>query len=368
MTTADRDVHAELEMTVHERDLDALAAPLARWLSSTTGHPVEEISDLHAPQGAGMSSVTLLFTADSRPLVARMPPEATSFPVFPSYDVPQQLEVMRLVAEHSDVPVPSIVGVDTSGDVLGEPFGVMEAVEGRTPSDNPPYVFGGWLMDASVEDRRALQDATVGVLARLHAIPDAARVFTTLAPEAEPLRAHVDALRAYYEWTRSTDGLHIPVIEQAFDWLESHWPADPGPGVLSWGDARPGNIIYDGFTPAAVLDWEMAAIAPRELDLAWVVFLHRFFQDLATVFELPGIPDFCRRGDVVATYEELTGHTVRYFDWHLMYAGLRHAVVMSQVKRRMIHFGEEQRPEDPDDYVMHSAALCQMLEGTYSWD
>jgi len=137
--------------------------------------------------------------------------------------------------------------------------------------------------------------------------------------------------------------------------------------VLNWGDSRPGNIIYDGFTPAAVIDWEMAAIAPREVDLAWVVFLHRFFQDIATVFEMPGIPDFCRRDDVVATYESLTGHPVRDFDWYLMYAALRHAVVMSQVKRRMIHFGEEQQPEDPNDYVMHSAALKQMLEGTYAW-
>ncbi len=178
---------------------------------------------------------------------------------------------------------------------------------------------------------------------------------------------HVDALRTYYEWTRSTDGLRIPIIEQAFEWLEANWPADPGPGVLSWGDARPGNIIFDEFTPAAVIDWEMAAIAPREVDLAWVVFLHVFFQDIANVFEMPGIPDFCRRDDVVATYEELSGHTVRDFDWYLVYAALRHAVVMSQVKRRMIHFGEEQQPDDPDGYVMHAALLKRLLEGTYAW-
>ncbi len=368
MTASDHDVHAETKMTVHERDFATLAAPIADWLSASSpdGAPVE-ISDLHAPQGGGMSSVTLLFDASSRALVARMPPEDTSFPVFPSYDIVQQFEVMKLVAEHSDVPVPPIVGVEETGDVIGAPFGVMQAVEGRTPSDNPPYVFGGWLMDATPEERRQLQDRTVGVLAGIHGIADASTVFATLAPEGEPLRAHVDALRTYYEWTRSTDGLHIPVIEQAFDWLEANWPADPGPGVLSWGDSRPGNIIFDGFTPAAVIDWEMAAIAPRELDLAWVVFLHRFFQDIATVFEMPGIPDFCRRDDVVETYESLTGHTVRDFDWYLTYAALRHGVVMSQVKRRMIHFGEEQQPEDPNDYVMHAAALKQLLEGTYAW-
>src|SRR6185312_3697798 len=124
---------------------------------------------------------------------------------------------------------------------------------------------------------------------------------------------------------------------------------------------------YDQFTPVAVLDWEMAAIAPREVDLAWVVFLHCFFQDIANVFEMPGIPDFCRREDVVATYESLSGHTVRDFDFYVVYAALRHAVVMSQVKRRMIHFGEEQQPDDANDFVMHAALLKRLLEGAYAW-
>lgn len=366
---AEHDVHAETKMTTHQRDVAALAGPIASWLEATL--PAEgpiTITGIHTPEGAGMSSVTLLFEANGRPLVARLPPDDSSFPVFPSYDIVQQFEVMALVAEHSGVPVPPIAAVERTGDVLGTPFGVMEAVTGRTPTDNPPYVFGGWLYDATPAERRQLQDETVAVLAGLHAIPDTPAVFSTLATEGEPLRAHFDAVRAYYEWTNSDDGLSIPVIEQAFDWLEANWPADPGPGVLSWGDSRPGNIIYDQFTTVAVLDWEMAAIAPREVDLAWVVFLHRFFQDIATVFEMPGIPDFCRRDDVVAMYESLSGHTVRDFDWYIIYAALRHAVVMARVKRRMIHFGEEQVPDDPDDYVMHSSALKQLLDGTYQWD
>ena len=47
------------------------------------------------------------------------------------------------------------------------------------------------------------------------------------------------------------------------------------------GDARIGNVLYEGFTPVAVLDWEMAALGPRGLDLGWLVFLHAFFQMIA---------------------------------------------------------------------------------------
>jgi len=374
----DRDVLQKTDLRTNSLDPLALTERIADWLVDIIGPddtdgPVT-ISDLQTPEAGGMSSVTLLFTASwpssgvdySERLVARLPPDESSYPVFPHYDLGLQMAVMRAVAGHSQVPVPAVVAVDPTGDRVGVPCGLMRAVEGRAPTDNPPYVFGGWLYDASPEDRRALQDATVAVIAGVHGVPP--ETFPQLAVSGDPLRAHVDEQRAYYEWTRASDGVRIPVLERAFDWLEARWPQDPGPSAFSWGDSRPGNILFDGVTPAAVLDWEMAGIAPREVDLGWVVFIHRFFQDIAEVFELPGLPDFCRPADVVATYEELTGHTVRDLDWYVVYAALRHGIVMSQIKRRMAHFGEEQLPEDPDDYVMHRAALERLMDGTYAWD
>jgi aminoglycoside phosphotransferase (APT) family kinase protein len=123
--------------------------------------------------------------------------------------------------------------------------------------------------------------------------------------------------------------------------------------------------MYRHFAPVAVLDWEMAALGPRELDLAWMVFLHRFFEDLAIRYGLPGMPSFLRRDDVAASYEALTGHAPRHLDWHFVYAALRHGVIMARVQRRSIHFGEATMPEDPDDLVMHRASLEAMLAGSY---
>ena len=50
-------------------------------------------------------------------------------------------------------------------------------------------------------------------------------------------------------------------------------------------------------------------------------------------------------------------------DCHLTYAAVRHANVMARVKRRMIHFGEDPAPADPDDYVLHRETLERMLGG-----
>ena len=83
---------------------------------------------------------------------------------------------------------------------------------------------------------------------------------------------------------------------------------------------------------------------------------------------MPGLPDFLRRADVVGTYEALTGCTVRDLDFYLVYAALRHAIIMARIKRRMIHFGEDTLPDDPDDFILHRAALESLLAGTYSWE
>jgi len=373
MSDAPPDVSKEMTTTV--TDLVDLRSRLTAWLSAKTGSSAE-IGELTRPAASGMSSITILFDATwtengervHADLVARMPPAADAFPVFPSYDLRRQYDVIAAVAEASDTPLPKLYWIEESADALGGPFIVMGRVEGEIPTDNPPYVFGGWLLDASEDEQNKLMETSLQTLAQIHAITDVRNRFPSLAADTgpDPLRSLVDGQREYYEWTRREDGLRIPVIDDTFAWLEAHWPADQGATVLSWGDSRPGNMIYRDFTPVAVLDWEMAGLGPREVDVAWMIFLHRFFQDLAEVFELPGIP-FFRRADVTRIYEAASGHTIRDLDWYIVYAGLRYAIVMSQVKRRMIHFGEDTEPETLDEYVMFHAMLRGVIEGTYDW-
>lgn len=135
--------------------------------------------------------------------------------------------------------------------------------------------------------------------------------------------------------------------------------------MVCWGDAWSGNIVFDGFRPVAVLDGEMAAPGPRELDLAWMVYLHRIFQNLTESGGQTGLPGLLRRRVVERRYAEPTGHRPRAMDFHTLYAALRHAVVMLRSAYRRVHFGECAPPHDPDDLIMHRAALEAMLEDRY---
>lgn len=350
------------------RDPEDIARRLTAWLG--TRLPGAEVTGVRVPASNGMSSETVLFDLQPPPraCVLRLAADPAAYTVFPEYDMPRQYRTMRLVAEHTDVPVPRVLWLEEDPEPLGAPFFVMERVEGRVPPDVMPYTYAGsWLHAASDAERERLEAATVGLLARLHdQVPPAAAEFLALPGEGDALRRHVAAQRAYYAWV--VDGLpRSPLIEAAFDRLGELWPSDPGTPVLTWGDARIGNVLYDGFEPAAVLDWEMAALAPREVDLGWTICLHRFFQDLTAASGQHGLPDLLRRDRVEARYTRLTGHTPRDMDFYLLYAALRQAIVMLRVAYRQVYFSEMAVPADPDTLILHHGSLRAMVQGSYRW-
>jgi aminoglycoside phosphotransferase (APT) family kinase protein len=109
----------------------------------------------------------------------------------------------------------------------------------------------------------------------------------------------------------------------------------------------------------------MATVGPRELDIGWMIFLHRFFEDIASEIGMAGLPDFLDRHEVAAQYAEATGHEPRDLDWFVTYAAVRHGSIMVRVLNRSIFFGEQEMPEDPQDLVMHRRTIDALVEGRY---
>ncbi|WP_248959411.1 phosphotransferase family protein [Sphaerisporangium perillae] len=373
-TPGDRSTEPE-EMRTSTRDLGELRERLQNWLTGRLeGATGVTVSELSRPSANGLSSETLFFTAswtedqaDQRlECVARMAPAAEAVPVFPEYDLAKQFEVMRVARLRAGIPVPLALWFEPDPLPLGSAFLVMERETGDVPPDLIPYTFEGWLADAKPADLAGLQHRTVEILARLHDAPLRPEEIAFLRsehPGGSALRRHVEEQRAYYQWAHGAR--RIPVLEEAFAWLEDHWPDETGDDVISWGDARIGNVMYRDFTPVAVLDWEMAAVGPREIDIAWMIFLHRFFQDVAEIMGLPGLPGFMTREKVCAQYRSLSGYQPRDMEFYEMYAALRHGIIMARVWQRRIHFGEQAMPDDPNDLVMHRAAIESMLDGGY---
>jgi aminoglycoside phosphotransferase (APT) family kinase protein len=357
------------------RDRTELRARLEAWLESQ--YAGARITDFSAPTANGMSSETLLFTAiwadegieGRHRCVARLPPAADAVPIFPVYDLEKQSRVMRIARERTELPVPRVLWYEADAAHLGAPFIVMERMDGEAPPDVPPYVFDSWLLRAGPELQAQLQSRAIGVIADLHRVAlteDDIAYLRASQGEGSALRRHVEAQREFYAWVCS-DGIRLPVIERGFEWLEAHWPDNEHDEVLSWGDARIGNMLFTDFRPSAILDWEMAATGPREMDLGWMIYLHHFFQDFTPLVGLPGIPGMMGLDSAAATYASASGHRPRNLEIYAFYAALRHGILMSRTARRGILFGETTMPADPDDLVMHRASLEAMMAGTY-WD
>ena len=356
------------------RDVSTLPDVMSRWLSTVLpGGVTPRVTVASGVDSNGMSSETIILTgrwdSDGQPQeqkwVARVAPTAQDVPVFSSYRLDHQFEVMRLVAEKTAVPVPRVRWLETTGTVLGTPFFLMDYVSGVVPPDVMPYTFGGnWFFDAPARAQRELQDGTVEVLAQLHSIPNAEKTFGFLSDGSEPnaLRRNLDWLKAWYEFAVADIG-RSALLERALGWLEANWPADVSAGepVLIWGDSRVGNVLYADFRPVAVLDWEMATLGPREMDVAWMIFAHMVFQELAGLAGLPGLPAFMRESDVRSSYSERTGVELGDLHWFYVYSGVIWACVFMRTGARRVHFGEIERPDDVESLFYHGALIKRLI-------
>jgi len=361
-------------LEVSSRDLSSLPTVLSRWLSTVLpSGATPEITVESGVDANGMSSETIILTGqwseDGEPRtqkwVARVAPTPGDVPVFSEYRMDHQFDVIRLVQEKTNVPVPRVRWLEPTGEVLGSPFFLMDYIDGRVPPDVMPYTFGGnWFADSPAQQRRELQDNTVAVLAELHSIPDPTTTFGFLDNGSDPnaLRRNLNWLQDWYRFAVPDIG-RSPLVERALDWLEANWPADVAATdpVLVWGDARVGNVLYDGYRPAAVLDWEMATLGPREMDIAWMIFAHNVFQELAGLAGLPGLPDFMREEDVKATYTARTGVELGDLHWFYVYSGVIWACVFMRTSARRVRFEEMEKPDNVESLFYHGSLLKRLI-------
>jgi aminoglycoside phosphotransferase (APT) family kinase protein len=353
------------------RDYDAMRSQLEVWLQPRL--PGATVSNLVIPSSNGVSSETVLFDIDAanahRPhqVVARIAPDPRTDPLFPRYDMERQFRTMAIVAQNTAIPVPKLLWLEVDPTPVGAPFFVMERVEGLIPPDVMPYTFGdNWFYDAARSNQEIVEERSIEVLAQLHelSVDGPAGFLADDDQRGTYLRRHVREQQDYYSWVVS-DGMRSPLLERGFEWLDEHWPRAENEPVFNWGDARIGNMIFREFEPVAVLDWEMASLGPRELDLSWMIYMHRFFQDLALDFGLQGMTDAFARDVVAARYEGITGYKPRDLDFYIVYAALRHAIMTFRIAKRQARFDGSEMPEDLDQAILYRDHLRDMLDGTY---
>lgn len=321
---------------------EVVAARLATACERHLGAGDARVADVTVPRSSGMSNETVLFDATwtgpggtrTERLVARVSPTGPA--VFPRYDLGCEFAVMSALARHSSVPVPGMYFHEPDPDLLGAPFLVMARADGRVPADDPPHTTEGWVHDLGPDQRATLHDNGLRVLADLHAVDlDGIGLgFLHTRPDAG-VAGQLRLWRETFAWAAGDD--RNPTVEAALDWADANQPTDLGPDVLNWGDARIGNLIYDdALAVAAVLDWEMVCVGPRELDLGWWSMMQRYYAEGIGVPPLAGFPD---RAGLLARYRELTGYQPVDLHYFEVLGAVRLAVLMHRAGNMMIDAG-----------------------------
>jgi aminoglycoside phosphotransferase (APT) family kinase protein len=285
--------------------------------------PALEVVEVSRPS-AGASNETALLKvalgdADSHTerMVCRIQPDEHQLFLHP--DAIQEGRVIRAVADLSRVPVPHVITFEPTGDIVGAPLFVMSHVDGRVLPDIPSCHRQGWLLDCTPEARAAMWDNGLREVVRIAQIVPDDRLESLPDPGVAQL---VAATRRWFDWARRDR--EFDVLSRAMAFVERNRP-DSDDGVLNWGDARVGNIIFDEHNAvAAIIDWEMASIGPAEVDLGWWLMMDEFYSAGLGVDPLPGFPDEQAQ---VRRWQQLIGRPARHLDYYKILAALRFAII-----------------------------------------
>ncbi|MCW3013479.1 MAG: phosphotransferase family protein [Solirubrobacterales bacterium] len=286
--------------------------------------------------------------------------EAIAPPASDSVQTSTELEYLVQSALHQTgtCPTAPLVGIEPTGDVLGRPFYVMQHVPGRVPPTAGQNVAGFVCENLGPEQRATLMRHGLAAVADFHRLDWEGAGLTWL--HNDPSTAVTRQLALYREYIqRYLRGAEHPILMGSLDWLDAHVP-EPVPLALTWGDARPGNLMFDDACEvAAVLDWELAALLPPGVDVGHWMLADFMVHESEGTQRLPGFPT---RADQLAIYEACLGSEVRDLGFWEVFAGMKSAYVFIRVVRRMQDKGV--MPPDGDALFYDNFAVRYLEERT----
>jgi aminoglycoside phosphotransferase (APT) family kinase protein len=246
-----------------------------------------------------------------------------------------QHSVMDALRRGGQVPVAESLGFESDPEVLGAPFFVMRHVAGDVPGEDPPYTRSGFFVEATPAQRCQLVTEGLRTLARVHqtAVDDPALAMLHASGVRQGAQRQLEVWEG--DLREGLAGRSTPLFEECLSWLHEQLPAETTV-VFSWGDSRPGNMIWQDFGVACITDFEGAALGPRELDVGWWLMFDRWMHEGSGVARLSGEPE---RSEQRTMYEEAAGASLGSTTWYEVFSALRFADTVVQVMNRWVARG-----------------------------
>lgn len=294
-----------------EREVEGFAGPLA--IAKFEG---------------GQSNPTYRLDAGSGRYVLRRKPFG---PILPSAHAVEREYRLISALYPTGFPVPRPYALCEDSGVIGAPFYVMDLVEGRTFWDGP-------LPDQDPEQRRAIYEAMIATLAKLHSLDPGALGLADYGASGNYFERQV---RRWTKQYRAAETERIEEVERLIEFLPRSVPEQTRLSIIH-GDYRIDNLIYAPDRPevAAVLDWELSTLGDPLADLTYLVMQWEMPADAGSA-GLKGV-DFAQSGiphleEAVLLYCDATGrHGVSGLDWYFAYNLFRLLGIVQGIKKRFL--------------------------------
>ena len=130
------------------------------------------------------------------------------------------------------------------------------------------------------------------------------------------------------------DKVH-PDFDRGVEWLRKNLPKGLAP-ALSGGDARPGNMLFEGDRVLCITDFENIAIAPKEIDFGWWLLFDRTMHESIGQARLPGEPTREEQREIYAGAAGISVPDTYYYE---LLAGVRYAAIVVRVMNRLVDRG-----------------------------
>ena len=151
-------------------------------------------------------------------------------------------------------PVADVRWLETTGTVVGQPFFVMDFVEGGVSTDR--------------EDRSLAPELAIDFVRRLDQLHhlDWEGVLDGPTPN-EATHVQIERWADVY---RSTSPLPVPLLEEGAAWLHTNAPRLDRVSLVH-GDPGPGNFVHDGHKVLAFTDWEFSHLGDPTEDWSFLL-------------------------------------------------------------------------------------------------
>jgi aminoglycoside phosphotransferase (APT) family kinase protein len=305
---------------------------LARWMDATglpgAGLPIEQ----RCISGGSQNEIFEIRRGELHCALRKPPPSA------PAPRDEGILREWRIIdgLRGTNVPHANAIAVCPDREVLGRPFYLMGFVDGWSPVTNPewPPPFA-----SDPHARSGLAYQLVEGVVRMGAVDWRAQGLGELG---RPDGFHDRQVERWIRFLDRIKGRDLPGLDEATTWLSRNRPLDFVPGIMH-GDYQFANVMFSHGAPAelaAIVDWEMGTIGDPKLDLAWA--LRDWPEDTSYVAprryaDITGMPS---RSTLVAYYSERSDRQVDDFDYYLVLARWKLAIVLEQGYQRA---GDDER-------------------------